>query len=126
MTTWYLTSDLGGTKMAAALVDSHGRVVRRKVLPTRASAGIEDVARRFGGLLMQVGVSLQGVRPRACGVGVPGLVDMQAGKLIYAANLPGGQDYPLRQVLEERLELPIAMDNDLHLHALGESTYGAA
>lgn len=123
----YLAGDLGGTKMAVALVEAEGRIVARLTHPTPVRDGIAQVAEAFGDLLIEV-AAREGtmLRPVACGVAAPGLVDAQAGMIRYAANLAGARDFPLRQQLQTRLGIPVVLDNDLRLHALGERTYGAA
>jgi len=126
MAEWNLVADVGGTKISAAVVGADGRIAYRKTTSTQASDGIAAVTERLTGVmheLMRAGKDLQ---PRACGVAVPGLIDADSGEIRFAANLPGARNYPLRQRLEERLSLPVFIDNDLRLHALGESYYGAA
>lgn len=58
------------------------------------------------------------------GVGVPGLVDISTGTLLFAPNL-GWSDLPLRQMLEDELGVPIYLANEANLAALGESYFGA-
>src|ERR1041384_3992628 len=103
-----LAGDLGGTKMAAALVDSAGQLLLEKSCPTHADQGIESVAERLAALLNDVRTSAAEKKPSACGVAVLGLVDALAGEMRFAANLPGAQDYPLRHRLETALTLPVA------------------
>jgi len=122
----YLVGDLGGTKMAAALIEIGGRIAARAMRPTPAEQGMARVAEAFARLLLEVAGQAEDQHLVACGIAAPGLVDAQAGTIRYAANLGGARDFPLRQRLEASLGLPVAMDNDLRLHALGESIYGAA
>ncbi len=126
MTNWTLAGDIGGTKMAAALVDSNGQILFEKATLTQAEQGIGDVVERFATLAREVAASDGAQQPLACGVGVPGLIDSAAGEIRYAANLPGARNYPLRQQLEFKLLLPVVIDNDLRLHAIGERAFGAA
>jgi glucokinase-like ROK family protein len=58
------------------------------------------------------------------GVGVPGLVDVSTGTLLFAPNL-GWRDVPLGQMLEDELEVPVYVANEANLAALGESFFGA-
>ncbi len=126
MAEWNLVADVGGTKISAALIDADGQIAYRKTMPTLASDGIAAVTERLGGFLGELAQEGRELQPRACGVAVPGLIDAAAGEIRFAANLPGAQKYPLRQRLEELLSLPVSIDNDLRLHALGESHFGAA
>ena len=58
------------------------------------------------------------------GVGVPGLVDVDSGTLLFAPNL-GWTDVPLRRMLEAEFSFPIYVDNEANMAALGESYFGA-
>jgi len=58
-------------------------------------------------------------------IGVPGLVDQESGTLLFAPNL-GWNDVPLRSILEEAFAVPVVVDNEASLAALGEHYFGAA
>jgi glucokinase len=111
--------------MAGALVDPAGHLVNERSCPTDAGQGIEAVARRLAEMLKGIARSSGPERPVGCGVASPGLIDREAGLIRYAANIPGANQFPLRQRLEESLSLPVMIDNDLRLHALGEFAAGA-
>ena len=59
------------------------------------------------------------------GLGIPGLVDVESGTLLFAPNLHW-QDVPLRSLLEREFDFPVYVDNAANMAALGESYYGAA
>ena len=59
------------------------------------------------------------------GVGVPGLVRLESGVIAQAPNLPGWNDFPLKERLEEWLDLPVLVENDANAAALGEVWLGA-
>jgi glucokinase len=126
LTQWVLASDLGGSKMAGALVDPAGHIINERTYPTDAGQGMEAVARRLAEMLKDICRSSGPDRPLGVGVAAPGLIDSEAGEIRYAANIPGANQFPLRQRLQESLSLPVVIDNDLRLHALGESAVGAA
>ncbi len=58
-------------------------------------------------------------------VGVPGLVDFRTGNLLFAPNL-GWRDVPLGDILSKHFEMPVLVDNEANLAALGEYFFGAA
>jgi glucokinase len=60
------------------------------------------------------------------GAGAPGITDVDAGIVISAPHLSRWQNVPLRQLLQERLQVPVVIENDVNLGALGESWCGAA
>jgi glucokinase len=124
--TYTLAGDLGGTKMAAALMDTAGHVILEQSQPTQADQGIEIVTERLAALLNEVRASALEKKPSACGVAVLGLVDTATGEMRFAANMPGAQGYPLRRRLETVLAMPVVIENDIRSHALGEYTFGAA
>ena len=59
------------------------------------------------------------------GLGVPGLVDVASGMLLFAPNL-GWRDVPLRQFLESRFDVPVYVDNEANMAAMGERYFGVA
>jgi glucokinase len=118
-----LAADVGGTHMRAALVDAAGAVLVRRTAHTPAHA---DVPAALLELIAAVGAErAHGVASHAV-VGLPGAVDYDAGRLLWAPHLP--KSWPDRlSVLEisERLDLPAHVANDADLAAVGEATFGA-
>ncbi len=117
--------DLGGTKIYAALADLEGRVINELKVPTPAREGYEAVIRRLAAAVgqLQEEAGLPGP-PLALGVGAPGPLDPAAGVVYQAPNL-GWRDVPLKADLERLLGVPVYLDNDANLAALGEHRYGA-
>jgi glucokinase-like ROK family protein len=67
----------------------------------------------------------QGLRPLGIGIGVPGLVDLHQGKLVFAPNLQW-HNVPLRLILSQQFNLPVFVENEANAAALGEYYFGAA
>jgi glucokinase len=59
------------------------------------------------------------------GVGFPGTINLRRGSILICSNLPGWDHVPLRDILAERLGLPVVLDNDAHMCAVGEHRFGA-
>jgi glucokinase len=115
-----LAVDVGGTKLAAGVVDGEGSVHERAEVPT---AG-RDAADLFGRLATLLGgLDLAGCE--ACGVGCGGPM-APAGELVSPLNIPQWRDFPLRERLAELTGLPTFVDNDAKALALGEGWVGAA
>ena len=114
--------DIGGSKIAAALIGSDGIVTRRMRIatpPGGAAAIIEAVVR----LVREVAGS---EKPLAVGVGAPGVIDPKAGSVVAATDIvPGWAGAAVRDELEARLDLPVVVENDVRAMALGESVCGA-
>jgi glucokinase len=114
--------DLGGTKSFIAEYDADTWELRRKEkVPTEAHRGwrvvLDDVTALIG--------KYRTGDVRAVGFGVPGLVRQPEGFLINAPNIPGAKHVALKNLLEERLELPVFLDNDANCFALAEARLGA-
>ncbi len=111
--------DVGGTKILAGLVDRAGTVERTSWRDTPRSsqeavlAAIEDSVRE----LLDEGVS-------AVGFGLPSQVDQRLGTLGQSVNLPLGE-LPFRELMADRLGLPVALDNDANVAAFAEWRRGA-
>lgn len=119
--------DLGGTGIKAALVDDQGRIIRKKTIPTGAERPWQPIMEDMTGLVSDLAKE-EGLEAReltGVGIGVPGTVDPERGELIYACNLPGCRHMPLREEMKKALGLPLYLDNDANVAALGESLYGA-
>jgi glucokinase len=117
-----LAIDIGGTKMAIALVTGSGDVrwSRRSLTPQRASA-----AEIWGVLQDLVSSVPEGTRPAACGVGCGGPMTRH-GEEVSPLNIPGWRNFPLRARLAELTTLPTWVDNDAKALALGEGWIGEA
>lgn len=116
--------DLGGFKTALALLDPEGEVVHRARRGTRAGAGPDAVIEDLVGLVRE---SLEevGGRMGRLGVGVCGQVARDSGVVRLAPNLEGWRETPLQARLEEALQVPVVVANDLHMIAMGEWREGA-
>ncbi len=126
--------DLGGTSLRVAAVDESGRVMERLSSPVKTLAGRDQVIDQLCELA-QVLIAKHGAsnNPEATlagiGVGVPGIIQLETGQLRRSPNLPGWEDFRVRDEIERRLGAPngikIALDNDANLAALGEKWLGA-
>ena len=120
--------DFGGTFIKMALVDDAGTIVARRKIPTGTlpnrvawmdamTEGIQALAREGRG---ERPVALSGV-----GIGVPGFVDFARGHIFELPNVRGWSGVPLASLMEERIGLPVRVDNDVNVMATGECTFGA-
>lgn len=115
-------ADLGGTKMLVGVVGAGREVLHRS---QEGSLG-----RSAGELLDTLEAELRGAieaRPgvSAVGLGIPCTIDRERGLAIAAVNLPI-VDVPIRELMSERLRLPVYVDNDANMAALAEHRFGAA
>ncbi|MER5322704.1 ROK family protein [Streptosporangium roseum] len=117
--------DIGGTKTSAGLVDSSGTLLAVRTQPTPAAQGPAAVLDTAVGLVGEVASGAGEIT--AVGVGSAGVVDPRRGVIVSATDaITGWAGTDLRGEVSRRLGLPVAVDNDVHAHALGEQWRGAA
>jgi glucokinase len=111
--------DVGGTKILAGVVGRDGTVVRHREYPTP----LESEAALLDGLEAAVRELLDESVAAVC-FGVPSRIDQRAGIAIGSVNIPL-VDVPLRDVMRERLGLPVEIENDANAAAIAEWKAGA-
>ena len=116
--------DLGGTKMYGAISDLGGNILD-EVSTDRQGPSAEDNYNHLVTLIdtMLASPSLHERRVRGVGVGVPGVTLHTEGIVKWAYPLKW-KDFPLKARLAERYKLPVTVDNDVNLAALGELWFG--
>ncbi len=125
---FYVGIDVGGTNIKAGVVDDEGRSLSHVSAPTEAARGpqigLENIARAAEHAISQSGLK-QGAL-RGVGLATPGTMDIPAGYLIDPPNLPGWINFPIRDLLAQRLQLPTVLQNDANAAAYGEFWAGRA
>jgi len=118
--------DIGGTKVAAGLVDPNGRVVKSGRVPIKvtgtADEALECVYRAIEKVYRPSGSDII----NAIGVSSPGPLDPKKGVVLLAPNLPCWRQFPLRDAIERRYKIPTRLDNDANAAGLAEAVWGAA
>ena len=112
--------DLGGTKIEAGLVDLNGKVVKKIIMPTEANKGKQKVMENIAYCVNK----LKKDKILGVGVGIPGPTDYKRGIAINPPNLPGWKEVPLKRILEEKLHLNVAVENDAKCFAVVEYKCG--
>lgn len=123
--------DIGGTKVAAGLVDHEGKIfaqVRRPMASCgEAAAGLEAVKKAIDSLSNQIkhmpesSSKFQGI-----GLCAPGPLDPQTGIVVNPPNLPCWRNFPLAAKVADIYGIPVKLDNDANAAALAETRWGAA
>lgn len=117
----YIGIDLGGTNIAAGIVDEKGNLIYTDSVPTRSERDaveiIADIAKLVEHMLTEKGISKEEIK--SIGIGVPGVSDETTGNIISCVNL-GWYNQPLRVPLEELLKLPVFIDNDATVAGVAE------
>lgn len=117
--------DLGGTKIAAALVDAAGGVVSACEVRTPAEGGPRAVIEAMAEGARRVMTGRDPQEIQGVGVGSPGPLDFRSGVVLAPPNLPGWEGIPLRDDLSRALGMDVLLVNDAGAAALAESRLGA-
>ncbi|MBV9761492.1 MAG: ROK family protein [Acidobacteriaceae bacterium] len=125
MAAYSIGVDLGGTNLRVAAIDSDGHILDRVSVPAVYEAGPEHVVTEIVSVIHKVRSQVAGYELFGVGIGVPGFIDIDAGVVIGAANLPGFQGFPVRDEIQDRLGTKIILENDANAAALGEMWKGA-
>lgn len=119
--------DVGGTKIAAGVIDPQGNIFSQHIIrcyggdsPQSVIGVIQDIVRI---VLTEAGLSLADID--GIGVGSAGNIDFMRGMVLSNSNLPGWSNYPLRETLSRRLKIPVVLDNDANCAAWAEFSLGA-
>lgn len=125
----FIGLDLGGTHIKGGLVDTEtGEIDGFQQIDTLARDGHEAVILRMAGLVKQIARSsgLTNAEIGGVGIGVPGMLDLKRGLVLFTPNFPGNWlEIPLRQRMVELTGLHTAILNDVRSMTLGEWTFGA-
>jgi glucokinase len=112
--------DVGGTKIAGCVVDTDGTILEQ--------ARVESPATSTYAIERAIGELVQGLQRNhdisSVGVGAAGFVDKGRAVVMFAPNL-AWRDEDLKSDLEDRLELPVVVENDANAAAWGEFEFGA-
>ena len=112
--------DVGGTKVAAGVVDGHGAILEviRRATPGRDARAVENV---IAELVRELGERHE---IASVGIGAAGWMDLAGARVVFSPHL-AWRDEPLQDNLEEMLQRPVLVTNDADAAAWAESRFGA-
>ena len=119
----FIAVDIGGTQIRTALCDSTGTIHRRASDLTAPQEGADAVMARIEAAIRQVWPA--DAQVEAIGVVAPGPLDPWSGVVFESPNIPCWKDFPLRDLVRQRLGVPALVGNDANLAALAEQRFGA-
>lgn len=127
MDKWLVGVDLGGTTIKMAFINKEGDILHKWEIPTdkseKGSKIPADIAKALDERLNQLGKTkeqLEGI-----GIGAPGAVSSQDGSVYVAVNLGWETNFPLKDRLTTETGLPVVVENDANVAALGEMWKGS-
>ncbi|MDR7072728.1 ROK family glucokinase [Fictibacillus barbaricus] len=123
---WLVGVDLGGTTIKIAFITLDGHIVEKWEIPTNINEDgksiVKDIAQSIKNQLVQLSETEE--KLLAIGMGAPGFIDMKTGFIYHAVNI-GWKNYALKEELERETGLPVIVDNDANIAAIGEMWLGA-
>ncbi|HLW85899.1 MAG TPA: ROK family protein [Candidatus Sulfotelmatobacter sp.] len=125
--------DIGGTKVAAGMVDASGKILTQLRTPMPANdgpeAGLKAVTSAIDSLIAGETANRQvqdQAKVMAIGICAPGPLDPKSGVVLNPPNLPCWRNFPLAARIAELYRVPVKVDNDANAAALAETIWGAA
>ena len=119
--------DLGGTNIAAGIVDESGNLLAKKSIATRAERDAEEIIKDMAMLAIDIvrenGYTMDEIQ--SLGIGTPGAVDKENGEIVYACNLPFSHT-PIVNEIRKYIDKPTYIENDANCAAWAEAKAGAA
>jgi glucokinase len=113
--------DLGGTKVLAGVFKNSLECIGTAKVSTKAQRGVDKVVERVARCVQdavdEADLSMKQIA--GVGIGAPGAVDFGSGTVIFAPNLEGWKDVPLKKELEKQLGVPVFVENDANIAVLG-------
>ena len=120
--------DIGGSNVRIALADMKGTVLGKWSASTKRTSSpdvvVEQIRNGVKNLLEDASVPHRSLL--AVAAGAPGVTDVDAGVVVKTSYLKGWKDVPLRSLLESAFRIPVAIENDVRMAAIGENWMGAA
>jgi len=122
---YYIGIDLGGTNIKGALVSETGEIAREVSRPTRVGLGAEAVCDGIAAVITELSSGVDRTSLGGVGLGCPGTVDDETGRVLYANNL-GWKNFDLRAAVKSRTDFDLRIGNDANVAALAEALVGCA
>ncbi len=111
--------DIGGTKITAARIQGK-QIIQEYSCPTPSEETKDRIVKVVGDAIQQVfSAKVSGI-----GIGVPGLVDLETNEVLDVVNIPSWDRVSLKELLEDRFEKPVFVNNDANCFAVGEKYFG--
>lgn len=123
----YLGVDIGGTKIAAGLVDARGNILSKVRVPMPSRGTEKEALSAVQQAIDEAFDSKPQLRGSVAGIGIssPGPLDPRAGVIINPPNLPCWRNFHITKKLKTPRRLPVKLDNDANAAGLAEAVWGA-
>jgi len=121
----FIGIDVGGTKIAAALVTANGKILARAKSPTPPNAKGKDILKTILKTVDEIRFEYLSGKLGGIGIGIPGIALPRTHEIIVTPNIKLA-GFPLKKELSRRFKMKIVIDNDVNCGLLGEQWLGAA
>jgi len=117
--------DVGGTKVAAGLVDANGEICSHIRVPMISNLSAQE---GLNAVLAAIAQVLPNGTEHVSGIGIcaPGPLDPTTGVILNPPNVPCWRNFPLAESIQKTYHVPVRVDNDANAAALAETRWGAA
>lgn len=115
----FIGVDIGGTNIKAGNV-FNSRIIKKHYMPVNRESSKEKILNDLFSCIDQVITN----KSEKIGIGVPGIVDPSAGIVYDIQNIPSWNEVPLTEIIFQRYNLPVFINNDANCFAIGEKLFG--
>jgi glucokinase len=120
----FIGVDIGKTKVAVGIIKQNGEIVVKDHLPTDMKKGGKAIIDQCRELIHRM-LSITGIKPKGIGIGSSGVVDYKKGIILSSGSIPNWENIKIKKIFEKEFSLPVFVDNDVYVAALGEHFFGA-
>lgn len=117
--------DIGGTSFRVALADASGNILARNARPTHAHEGYPKGLERITETIRETASSVNFEKVRGIAVASAGPIDPKSGSILTPPSLPGWHNAPLKDSLNSAFGIPVLVESDADMAAVGEHRFGA-
>jgi glucokinase len=126
MSVYSIAVDLGGTNLRIAAISEEGKLLEKVTTGTEVQKGRDFVIREMTDAIQSLNAKHRAQGELAgIGIGVPGFIDIDTGIIARSPNLPGWENFPVREQIERNLNTKVFLENDANVAAMGEKWLGA-
>ena len=125
MSEYAIGVDLGGTNLRVAAFGPEGQILEKSSAPTNIAAGRDALMKALVEGIGRLMEQRRGEKLLGIGIGVPGFILLEKGIITKSPNLPGLENFPMRDELQQKLGCRVVLENDANAAALGEKWMGA-
>jgi len=120
--------DVGGTNTRGILTDLSGNIIHYLKIKTRAKEGKEAVLNRVISVANEMIDSSKISKEKLFGIGmsISGIINSFEGVSIFCPNIPGWENYPIKNIMEKEFNLPVCIDDSVRCAAVAEKRFGIA